>query len=728
MKSKKRAQISCLFLIVCTVMMLAAAPLMAQSGPEKNYPTGVLKSLAMAGTNRSELEKAIAFYSTNPDNALKLKAVYYLIDNLKWHPGYHPEIRPDPNFTNFFRTTDSLYYCIVKGKTAGQIAEQPVKSEIKKLKKYIQDTLRKCLFADPEIIVTGNQGGEEIKTIKAAFLISHIENAFTLRATSRYVKELSFEDFCEYTIAYRLLDNLSFRCSGKDLNQFFTKYLGDVNTNDFTETIARYNTTVLNLRDILGKYPFEARTGFEELFFLPKNVGGFDCFNEAQYCYATLNACGLPLGIQHNTAYQMVQGKHALCNLHPDLGAWARFNPAFTLPVKKNGPFEKIEGAGLMNLLRIHYAPQQGNPASLKNKDEYIPDNLSDPCIEDVTERTLFTVKLPLDFTKKTTNNLCYLATFSSATGIVPVTWAVINKKEQRAVFQHVIPDRLYFPVYYVGEEIRHFGAPFLLRYDSTKNEKYSFRYFENASSDTNATIDLILTKKFPDKPRMVKLAEDLVGTTIVGYDENKHIDTLYTLDYVPQPYLQDIKLNNKKSYKTYRVQAPAAHPHLNISKIEFLTESTFFYKNINPPSPLPVLAPGVTDSIKSLVRVMEDPDQKKRGGTAYDGNTDTAPHDYSSITITLNEPQVITTIRFEPRNANNGIVPPNEYLLLYWDNDKWNFFEEDPQIAEYNYVLFKNAPKNKLYWLKNITAGIEELPFIVDEKGRQQFIYFDIK
>lgn len=715
------------FYILLLPILFCRGQLILAQAEKKNYPTGVLQSLAMAGTNRSELEKAIAFYSTNTDNALKLKAVYYLIDNLKWHQSYNPEIHPDTTFINFFRMTDSLYYSIVKGKTAGQIAEQPVKDEIKKLKKYIQDTRSKCLFAEPKITRAGDQGEEEIKNIKASFLISHIENAFTLRATSRYVKELSFEDFCEYTIAYRLVDNLFFRCSGKDFNQFFTKYLGDVNANDFTETVARYNTTINNLRDILGKYPFKSRAGFEELFF-NNTVGEFDCFNESQYCYATLNACGLPVGIQYNTAYQMVQGKHALCNLHPDLGAWTRFSPRYAVPVKKNGPFEKIEGAGLMNLLRIHYAPQQGNPASLKNKDEYIPDNLSDPCIEDVTERTLLTVKLPLDFTRKTTNNLCYLATFSSSTGIVPVTWTVINKKEQRAVFQHVIPNRLYFPIYYVGKETRHFGPPFLLRYDSTKKEIYFFRYFDNASSDTTSTIDLILTKKFPDKTSMVKLAENLVGTTILGYDENKHIDTLYTLDYVPQPYLQDVKLNNKKPYKTYRVQSPAAHPFLNISKIEFLTDSTYGYTNTYPPTPLPVLAPDIADSTKRLVRLMEGPIQKIRGRTENDGNIDTSVNHYSSITLKLNEPQVITTIRFEPRNANNGIVPPNEYLLLYWDNDKWNFFEEDPQIAEHNYILFKNAPKNKLYWLKNISAGIEELPFIVDEKGQQQFIYFDIK
>ena len=96
-------------------------------------------------------------------------------------------------------------------------------------------------------------------------------------------------------------------------------------------------------------------------------------------------------------------------------------------------------------------------------------------------------------------------------------------------------------------------------------------------------------------------------------------------------------------------------------------------------------------------------------------------------VDIKYPTPRIITTIRFAPLNANNGINPGNDYLLRYWHNGQWNDFEF-PQTAEYNYIEYKNVPKNKLYWLKNLSGGKEELPFVVDEKGKQQFIYFDVK
>ena len=75
------------------------------------------------------------------------------------------------------------------------------------------------------------------------------------------------------------------------------------------------------------------------------------------------------------------------------------------------------------------------------------------------------------------------------------------------------------------------------------------------------------------------------------------------------------------------------------------------------------------------------------------------------------------------PLNAENSIIPGNRYKLLYWDN-RW--IEIDSITAEYNYLKFKNIPLNKIYWLKNLDQGIEELPFIY-KNGKQLFIYHDI-
>ena len=100
-----------------------------------------------------------------------------------------------------------------------------------------------------------------------------------------------------------------------------------------------------------------------------------------------------------------------------------------------------------------------------------------------------------------------------------------------------------------------------------------------------------------------------------------------------------------------------------------------------------------------------------------------TAPGAYPSITLALDEPQVVTAVRFAPLNADNGIKAGNIYRLNYWDNG-WKTVAASP--AEYEYIEFKGVPVNKLYWLENLTEGKEEMPFVVID-GKQRFIYDNI-
>ncbi len=51
-----------------------------------------------------------------------------------------------------------------------------------------------------------------------------------------------------------------------------------------------------------------------------------------------------------------------------------------------------------------------------------------------------------------------------------------------------------------------------------------------------------------------------------------------------------------------------------------------------------------------------------------------------------------------------------DQYLLLFWDGKQWATCGE--KTAEYEYLLFDNIPANRLYWLRDITKGQEELPY----------------
>ena len=61
---------------------------------------------------------------------------------------------------------------------------------------------------------------------------------------------------------------------------------------------------------------------------------------------------------------------------------------------------------------------------------------------------------------------------------------------------------------------------------------------------------------------------------------------------------------------------------------------------------------------------------------------------------------------------------------LRYWD-DGWQSCGTSK--AKYEYIEYSDVPLGKLYWLVNLTRGKEEMPFVLDERNRQIFIYYDI-
>ena len=128
---------------------------------------------------------------------------------------------------------------------------------------------------------------------------------------------------------------------------------------------------------------------------------------------------------------------------------------------------------------------------------------------------------------------------------------------------------------------------------------------------------------------------------------------------------------------------------------------------------------------LKSMRMMDADTWDKMSWKAKYDGNMQTAPSPYRDITLWLKEPQVVTHVRFSPKNADNGIHAGDEYELRYWD-DGWKTC--GTAKAKYEYIEFTDVPRGKLYWLVNLTQGKEEMPFVIDEQGRQRFVYYDRK
>jgi hypothetical protein len=351
----------------------------------------------------------------------------------------------------------------------------------------------------------------------------------------------------------------------------------------------------------------------------------------------------------------------------------------------------------------------------------------------DVTSRLRTTASVTLPMTAKTGNRLAYLATFSREFGgTLPVTWGVINPVTQTVTFENVVPDAIYFPVYYKGRELVAFGTPFTVSLSETPDGKpviSPIPFTDNSGQKSDTISTLTLTRKFPRKANMIRLSEELVGSRILGANKRDFSDavTLLTLKNPLPPYFADYPLEKTGRYRYYRFQASEEHPHANISMLEWITESKYGYGNVLPPTRQHIVTS--SDSLKlredrHLVKLLDDESWEKMNWKAeYDGNMQTAPGAYPNITLWLKEPQVVTRVRMAPKNADNGIQSDDRFQLLYWDGEWKN---AGLTRATHEYVTFHNVPQDKLYWLRNLDRGKEEMPFVID-KGKQLFIYGDI-
>lgn len=663
--------------------------------------------LSISGTNRAELEAVLNHYKYKPQ---KLKAAKFLIANMRYHHSYYlvKSPRQHPLLDSLTEIADSLFYHSVYMVTNSFRDENTQK---------LIDSIRTGFREQNGIKVSQQpikmlwKENYDFSWITAKQLITHIDHAFECREKIDGLRRLSTEDFYEYVLPYRSIPDNSLIDFSDVYSSFINKYMADINRDSVQEVIQRYNFVIYQLRKFFPPYPYKEEVGYQELFF----NGFHDCIPIASYGISILRTCGVPAAVEFNACYKQFQGRHYHGVALDENRNWLVFNPESSIPTRDNSSFKTKD---MLNIYRFMFSEQKDTPFFLEKEGEYIPELFDSPFLKDVTSHLLKTISLTLPYREAGNNNLAYLAAFNSGepSGIVPVTWGEINRTKQYVVFSSVIPDRYYFPVYYsaFGKSFS-FGEPFYLNKEGG---------IEKGCVGEKST-EVILLRKFPKKQGLVEKAIKLIGTVILASNEPgfQPCDTVGIIADTLQPYFQDIKLDMSKGpYQYYRIKTPDEYPHSTLSEVEFITDTRYGYRNVINASSLPILSPKDTLLIdKTETRLMDEPLEQIKWKAEYDGNPQTSPEAYPTIHFILKEPQFVIKVRMMPLNADNGIVPNNQYELLHWSNGEWSKVLN--QQPKYNYIT-ANIPYGSLLWLRNLTGGKEELPFYMDDNGRQRFIY----
>src|ERR1035437_7191812 len=145
------------------------------------FSSNLEKNLQFAGDNRPELEKVLKYYGQSPANELKLKAAQFLIENMDAHTFYRSK-----SLNNYYASLDSI-------SSLNHISE-PISNK--------QDSLIEAL---KEPNTENLEEVSDLKVVSADFLIDNIDRAFEAWKLP-WNKELSFENFCDYLLPYRVSD------------------------------------------------------------------------------------------------------------------------------------------------------------------------------------------------------------------------------------------------------------------------------------------------------------------------------------------------------------------------------------------------------------------------------------------------------------------------------------------------------------------------------------------
>lgn len=615
-------------------------------------------ALQTAGDNRQELEKAIYHYKGDEQ---KEKAAKFLIQNM--FGKYYPEGKEINQFHLFI---DSLY----------QIEQE----------EYDQQTINKTYRTKYNQQRSSTKRQADLQQLNADFLINQIDQAFQVWQKP-WNKHISFDDFCEWILPYRV---------GNELPEMWRESYYNTFSGLLTDSISTARDACIAINNKLIQLPIHIFTDFPKpadikpssLIHIKFGLCG-DYTNLAVYA---MRSVGIPVSTGFIPHWGRGNKNHSFNLLHGEDGCIYDFAGG-----EQNPGDHLIRFKDIPKVYQKTYSIQQNSLMMINASKEEIPTFFKNPFIKDITEHFPFihpqTISIPL--TKgKTQNQYAYLCVFDPQ-GWFPVDWGKISNK--KVTFEHVGPDIMYQVASYENSALQPLSSPFSV--DSTGK----VTTYECLKEKAN----LHLERKYREPKQLAAIPPAFVGGKFQGSDQAdfQKAEDLYTFTDIPNFKYTTIEVNPKKSYKYYRY---LSSPNIrgNMAELEFYDTNS-----------QKILTGEIigTDSTS-----IYNPHATKYN--VFDGDPLTFFHTRDSMSwvgLALPKPAHINKIRYIIRNDDNGIRKNNLYELFYID-ESGQWASAGKQTADRDDLLiYEQIPQGTLYWLRNYTRGKEERIFTYED-GKQ--------
>lgn len=622
-------------------------------------------ALLCAGENRHELEKVLEHYS---DDAEKLAAAKFLILNMPGHYSY-----ADTNAVMAYsREVDSI---------VNAMRDRP-HSEIR-------DSINQCAIRHG---IQNLPTIQDCEIITADYLIRNIDEAFRSWKEGRWARHLTFDDFCEYLLPYKveelqLLDDWRIR-----LKDYYTERLHDLALCDVLKNSAYEACRQVNysLHDSLRpNHGTQLDCPFMPVEILAKVPFG-SCDDYAVLASTVFWSLGIPVVRDFTPQWAFrSQGHSWNVVLHSD-GRRLPFSGVCTVPGEPHNLNEKMPKA-----YRHTYAANK-ELQQLNQEANFIPPLFQNVFMRDVTADYIACRDVAVQLSEKTSGYV-YLSVFNDKEW-VPVAYC--KAKGRKATFQKMGLNTVYLPVRYDDKGRQQIlGSPFILHYDGS---------MEPIEADTTCTVEVTLHRKYPVLEYVAGILTRLRDGEFQASND-KSFGQHYLVHKITdcRAYGFDIAVSDTiPPCRYWRYYTNREGAFCNMAEIKFYESDD------------------TTTAIHGSIFGTEGAwfgDTTKTRKAVFDGNIltffDAPSFNESWVGMDFGRPVKLSHFYYVGRGDGNSIEPGDQYELLYWQDNRWKTLGR--KTPDRPWLVWEDVPKRALLLLRDRTKGQNERIFTY-EKGEQ--------
>lgn len=601
-----------------------------------HYSPELTEVLVNSGSNRSELDKVLSYYDKDSE---KYEIAKFLILNSQYH------------YALLGKEVDSIKDALTSADKYGVI-DSIKHSKWRSFKKF---SLKKK---------------EDLRELKADYLIKNIELAHKVWKEKPWNKNLSISDFCEYILPYRIND--------EEIDNWRELYYNTFNS--VLDSLYQGDDVLVAATKLLTYLQKEYSYNFTWVLEYPHLGGEFllnnrvgKCRDACDFITYVFRSVGIPIACDFYT-YSPETRKGHIWNSIKTKHGWLPFNYPYTLPQKG---FYQIDSRSPSTIYRQRFSAQM-------NESQHIPSLFNNSLMDNVSKDYF----RDSSFVLKSNSKITYVGVFGKDSW-VPIAYAKNDK--EIAIFNNLGPNQIYIQLEYQDSAFTPTDNPFVF-------DGVSTRYF---IPDTLNRISCNLNRKFPLSQRVKTFMNDMKGGSIWIKNINNNFIEIFKIDTIHDGYNSvkfnpEINLNQIKYISPENGTAQIAEFHvyylgeeripLSIKGESPATQGTFEWQ-LNDNNPLSYFI------------------STKRG---------------ASILFDFGTEIKVDSISFIPRTDENWIRIGDIYELYYCNRGKWISLEV--KKADDKELVYDNIPQGALLYLHNKTRGEEELPFYIED-DKQVFI-----